>query len=632
MRKSHGSKILAMSLALVAWVASTGFAAPWADQPRSFVFFPDESPGSSRQFLESLRQAGGHATVIYPGSGAIVYATPAQLDAVDAWIAERHEGEIGDSRFTLRDEKTALVARAWNHDLQLRSSDADLASPRSHSHAGEYERGSTGRNIPVDLPEMPVRRDAPDHIPMGSEYYDTSAYLAGTTAVGVWLLEGAGSAYTWTATEETETLTGIQQGFDSWAAFDEVSAWLTFFVDIHTGVPVSDDPITHPQGTESTWIGEALTAGGWPGASAWEQCYEYNNDLRDSFETNWCYSLFIVDSDELVNEGLFSTGGYAWAYYGGPWIYMSRYSTWGYNAENYFHAVPMHEMGHIFWATDEYDGGAQQTQGYLNLPDSPNGAVLCLMNQNAQNRICGYSKRQVSWKDADADNVMEPLDTEPDATVDELLPDPTSDVTPTWTGSANVNTIPNLNSNDPFYSPPHAMTINTIAAVECRVDGGAWMPATPTDGTFDAYVESFSWTSLPLGPGVHVMEARAQNARGNWSSTYGTDTITVEGGEVGVDDVVAVPAFRLEPARPNPAHNSAIIRYSLTRSAPVRVSVHGVTGARVRTLFDGAKEPGSHSVRWNGKDDRGREVPTGVYLVRLESVEGTRSSKLVWQR
>jgi hypothetical protein len=598
--------------------------ADWTAKPRSIVFFAPDAP-SSREFLRELRAVGGHASVIYPGTAALVYGSDAQLARVSRWIAERYTGPIEASRFSADHPDADLVARSWNRSLEMR---ARRAVEPVHDHDNANCAGA--RRVPVELPSMPSRRDAPDHIPLGAEYYDCGSYMAGTTAVGVWLLESTGSAYNWTTAEETETIAGVQEGLDHWAGFGGTMAHLTFLLDVHTDVPVSDDPITHPQSTEATWIGQALTWAGWTGANAYEQGFAYNNALRDALETNWCYSYFIVDSDSTVNQGLFSTGGYAWAYFDGPWVYMSRYSTWAFNAPSYYDAVPMHEAGHIYYATDEYDGGSQQSSGYLNVPDSGNPNVVCIMNRNVPGSVCNFTRRQIAWRDSDGNAVMEPLDTPPDAPLDELLPDPHPGPQPTWIGTANVTTLPNQCQNSP-YNPPHDITIATIAAVECRVDGGAWSPAVPTDGTLDAYVEDFSWTSPPLAPGVHTVEARSQSSEGVWSAVYGTDTITIEG----TTDAVladAALAFRLDPPRPNPASGETSIRYVLPRESPVNVSIYAVDGTRVNTLFEGRTSAGSHTLVWNGRNASGGPLPAGVYVVRLDAISGTRTAKLLWRR
>jgi flagellar basal-body rod modification protein FlgD len=50
----------------------------------------------------------------------------------------------------------------------------------------------------------------------------------------------------------------------------------------------------------------------------------------------------------------------------------------------------------------------------------------------------------------------------------------------------------------------------------------------------------------------------------------------------------------------------------------VRLAIDDVTGRCVRRLELGALEPGQHRVAWDGKDDRGRRVPNGVYYCRVD--------------
>lgn len=75
--------------------------------------------------------------------------------------------------------------------------------------------------------------------------------------------------------------------------------------------------------------------------------------------------------------------------------------------------------------------------------------------------------------------------------------------------------------------------------------------------------------------------------------------------------------FALAPNFPNPFRSSTRVRYTLGRSAPVVVAVYDVRGRRVRTLVDAREPRGERSVVWDGRDDRGVAVPSGVYLLRL---------------
>ncbi len=89
---------------------------------------------------------------------------------------------------------------------------------------------------------------------------------------------------------------------------------------------------------------------------------------------------------------------------------------------------------------------------------------------------------------------------------------------------------------------------------------------------------------------------------------------------------------RIEPAVPNPFNPSTLLRFSVARAGPVRLSVYSVAGARVRTLVDGPLSAGPHEVRWDGKDDGGRDAGSGAYFVRLEGGGDPVSRKVVLLR
>jgi len=89
-----------------------------------------------------------------------------------------------------------------------------------------------------------------------------------------------------------------------------------------------------------------------------------------------------------------------------------------------------------------------------------------------------------------------------------------------------------------------------------------------------------------------------------------------------VDDVSGEFAsrFRLLPNRPNPFNPATRLQYDIPRSAWVSLHLHDATGRRVRTLVPVQVLPaGRHEVLWDGRDDQGRAVASGVYFARLES-------------
>ena len=96
------------------------------------------------------------------------------------------------------------------------------------------------------------------------------------------------------------------------------------------------------------------------------------------------------------------------------------------------------------------------------------------------------------------------------------------------------------------------------------------------------------------------------------------------GGTVGVAEKPAAPkSFGLLTNYPNPFNPTTTISYSLDRTEQVALEVYDMLGNKVRTLYTGVQEPGRHDVQWNGQDDAGRAVSSGLYLYRLTA--GSRS-------
>jgi len=83
---------------------------------------------------------------------------------------------------------------------------------------------------------------------------------------------------------------------------------------------------------------------------------------------------------------------------------------------------------------------------------------------------------------------------------------------------------------------------------------------------------------------------------------------------------------------PNPGNPSTTITFTLPRTTHVTLEIYNLLGQRVRTLVDGAIDAGSHTVVWDGRDEFGKIVPTGIYLYRLQSADFVRVRKLVLVR
>ena len=163
-----------------------------------------------------------------------------------------------------------------------------------------------------------------------------------------------------------------------------------------------------------------------------------------------------------------------------------------------------------------------------------------------------------------------------------------------------------------------------------RVGGGAWqqVPLAPL-----AIPEAYS-ADIPgqSGP-VQVDYYLAAGSVGGVATTYPYAgaaaplhyTVT---GPAASGPGALPPISVLQSAVPNPFNPRTTLGFTLARSGQVRLAIHDVRGALVRTLLAEWREAGPHTVAWDGRDDRGRAVAGGTYLTRLTAPDVVRHGKM----
>jgi hypothetical protein len=118
-------------------------------------------------------------------------------------------------------------------------------------------------------------------------------------------------------------------------------------------------------------------------------------------------------------------------------------------------------------------------------------------------------------------------------------------------------------------------------------------------------------------------------------SSNGGDPVTVpvalHVGATGIDDgEFDTPSmYVLKGVSPNPFNPVTTVTYGVPTDASVRLAIYSVAGRLVRTLVDGEVGAGYRTVVWDGRDDRGREVGSGVYFCRMEAAGFDDTAKMV---
>jgi len=186
----------------------------------------------------------------------------------------------------------------------------------------------------------------------------------------------------------------------------------------------------------------------------------------------------------------------------------------------------------------------------------------------------------------------------------------------------------------------------TTAADPSALDSVIWQ---------DTRWSTFNPESMPPGPGYYRIVANPGELPGSarwvqvrleayevgpfcWGEyvTQGTpapyfDNVAVRAWR-NVSDVPTTHETLSLAVAPNPFNPRVTIRWSQTLAGPVDLSIYDMRGHMVRQLVNGDRPAGSGEMIWDGRDDAGGGMASGIYLVRLKTSAGSELRKLTLMR
>ena len=117
-----------------------------------------------------------------------------------------------------------------------------------------------------------------------------------------------------------------------------------------------------------------------------------------------------------------------------------------------------------------------------------------------------------------------------------------------------------------------------------------------------------------------------------WSANGPVVTVVDIQGTLGIEDDLLPLAFALYQNYPNPFNPTTIITYDLPEAARVELVIYDVLGQRIANMKNGRQEAGSYQVRWNGTNDSGAPVSTGLYFYRLNAGTNSANKKMIFMK
>jgi len=148
----------------------------------------------------------------------------------------------------------------------------------------------------------------------------------------------------------------------------------------------------------------------------------------------------------------------------------------------------------------------------------------------------------------------------------------------------------------------------------------------PNTGSWQSW-DSVVRTGFSLNPGVQVMRVVRETDGADFN--LNNMTFTRSAVPVPADAPVRPGRLVLHRAYPNPFNAGTVIGYEIPRASDVRMTVHDVLGREIRRLVNGRIGSGFHSEQWDGLDDAGCPLSSGMYFIIMRAGADVRTGKLM---
>ena len=175
--------------------------------------------------------------------------------------------------------------------------------------------------------------------------------------------------------------------------------------------------------------------------------------------------------------------------------------------------------------------------------------------------------------------------------------------------------------------------------VQISLDGGAWYviqpvgsyphqtynnPASPFDSGTPVYSGSFGWTEAEFDLSSYSGSVRFRFVFGSDGFVGGegwyVDDIRLESDPTSTADQISIPIIlTMDQNFPNPFNPITNISFSLPANQAARINIYNLKGQLVKKLLDVELPAGQNMISWDGRDDNGNLVSSGIYSYRLQS-------------
>jgi hypothetical protein len=99
--------------------------------------------------------------------------------------------------------------------------------------------------------------------------------------------------------------------------------------------------------------------------------------------------------------------------------------------------------------------------------------------------------------------------------------------------------------------------------------------------------------------------------------------------DMGTNEFANPKKFKLYQNYPNPFNSTTSIGFQLQKNSHITIIIFSSLGEKVATILESNYQAGYHSIVWNGRDDAGNLVPSGLYVYQIETENYFKQAKMI---
>jgi len=164
----------------------------------------------------------------------------------------------------------------------------------------------------------------------------------------------------------------------------------------------------------------------------------------------------------------------------------------------------------------------------------------------------------------------------------------------------------------------------TIFGPLVNTSGGIWTPV---------YIPLADYANKSVQIAFYLHSQPYWNGANTSSTGWYIDDLAIGGLATSIDDQFSsgqvISSYALLQNYPNPFNPATMIEYELPRAGQIEITIFNLLGEKVRALVNHHQASGQYRVQWDGRDDNGKAVTSGVYLYRLRAENFVQTRKMI---